>query len=170
METTDTVPSLEQVHEMTADQRRRMTEAFNAAVCAEFRANGGHVGGTFPFSGRPMVLLHHRGARTGIARVTPLACELEPAGSRLIAATFGGLPQHPAWYHNLVAHPRVEIEVGGESEGRIDTEVRTVDAHELRGAAREAAWAALCAARPSMREYETLTTRVIPVFRLVEVA
>jgi deazaflavin-dependent oxidoreductase (nitroreductase family) len=170
METPDTAPSLEQVHEMTADDRRRMTEAFNAAVCAEFRANGGHVGGPYPFSGRPMILLHHRGARTGTTRVAPLGCELEPGGGRLIAATFGGLPQHPAWYHNLVAHPRVDIEVGIGSGGRVGTEIRTVHAHELHGAEREAAWARLCAARPSMREYETLTARVIPVFRLVEVA
>jgi deazaflavin-dependent oxidoreductase (nitroreductase family) len=125
--------------------------------------------GGYPFSGRPMILLHHRGARTGITRVTPLGCELEPDGSRLIAATFGGLPQNPAWYYNLVAHPRVDIEIGVESDGRAGTEIRAVDAHELRGASRESAWAALCAARPSMREYETLTARLIPVFRRVDV-
>lgn len=148
---------------MTPEQRHAMTEAFNAAVVTEFRANDGRVGGAYPFSGRPMLLLHHRGARSGDVRVTPVGYEAEPGGGPLVAATYGGLPRHPAWYHNLVAHPRVEIEIGAGT----GVETRTVDAEELHGATRDAAWAAMCDARPSFREYENLTARLIPIFRLV---
>jgi deazaflavin-dependent oxidoreductase (nitroreductase family) len=161
----DSTPDLQQVHEMTPEQRLRMTQDFNAAVVAEFRANAGRVGGAYPFSGKPMVLLHHRGSRSGVDRVTPLACFPQPDGSRLIAATYGGLPHHPAWYHNLLARPRTTIEVpAGTSVATV-----TVDAEVLGGAERDAAWERMAAAAPSFREYERLTTRIIPVVRLVEV-
>jgi deazaflavin-dependent oxidoreductase (nitroreductase family) len=162
---TEPAPDLQQVHEMTAEQRLRMTRDFNAAIVAEFRANGGRVGGAYPFSGRPMLLLHHRGSRSGIDRVTPLGCFTEPDGSRLVAATYGGLPNHPAWYHNLRARPRTTIEVA--ADGGVATV--TVDAVVLDGAERDAAWERMAARAPSFREYERLTTRTIPVIRLVEI-
>jgi deazaflavin-dependent oxidoreductase (nitroreductase family) len=158
-------PDLQQVHEMTPEQRLRMAQDFNAAVVAEFRANAGRVGGAYPFSGRPMVLLHHRGSRSGVDRVTPLGCFPEPDGSRLVAATYGGLPRHPAWFHNLIARPRTTIEVpAGTSVATV-----TVDAEVLGGAERDAAWERMAACARSFREYERLTTRIIPVVRLVEV-
>jgi deazaflavin-dependent oxidoreductase (nitroreductase family) len=103
--------------------------AFNQAIIDEFRSNGGRVGGCYPFSGRPMVVLHHRGARTGTERVTPLAYEPDGEGSMLIFGTMGGSPTDPAWCHNLRAHPRVDVEVGRQ---RV-----TVDAVELVGAERD---------------------------------
>jgi len=77
--------------------------AFNQAIIDEFRGNGGRVGGSYPFSGRPMVVLHHRGARTGAARVTPLGYEPDGEGSMLIFGTMGGSPTDPAWCHNSVS-------------------------------------------------------------------
>ena len=135
--------------------------AFNQAIIDEFRSNDGRVGGSYPFSGRPMVVLHHRGARTGTERVTPLAYEPDGEGSMLIFGTMGGSPTDPAWCHNLRAHPRVDVEVGRQRVA--------VDAVELVGAEREAAWTIVRDARPSAREYEQVTTRVFPVFRLVPV-
>jgi deazaflavin-dependent oxidoreductase (nitroreductase family) len=105
--------------------------AFNQAIIDEFRSNDGRVGGSYPFSGRPMVVLHHRGARTGTERVTPLAYEPDGEGSMLIFGTMGGSPTDPAWCHNLRAHPRVDVEVGRQRVA--------VEAVELVGAEREAA-------------------------------
>jgi deazaflavin-dependent oxidoreductase (nitroreductase family) len=118
--------------------------AFNQAIIDEFRSNDGRVGGSYPFSGRPMVVLHHRGARTGTERVTPLAYEPDGEGSMLIFGTMGGSPTDPAWCHNLRAHPRVDVEVGRQRVA--------VEAVELVGAEREAAWTIVRAARPSARE------------------
>ena len=71
---------------------------WNAKIIAEFRENGGKVGG--PFEGSPMVLIHHRGARTGTERVTPLMAQVE--GDRTyIFASKAGAPDNPDWYHNL---------------------------------------------------------------------
>jgi deazaflavin-dependent oxidoreductase (nitroreductase family) len=154
----ETTPDLAEYNALPPEQRRRITEQFNAAVIAEFRANGGVVGGSYPFSGRPMVLLHHRGARTGVVRVAPLGCEPEADGSLLVFGTAGGAEADPQWCRNLRAHPAVEIEVGRE--------IRPVHAHELYGAERAEAWARIRSSRPSVLEYEELTTRVIPVFRL----
>ncbi|GAA3865707.1 hypothetical protein GCM10022243_34810 [Saccharothrix violaceirubra] len=83
----------------------------NQAVIEEFRANGGVVGGAY--EGRDLLLLHHQGARTGASHISPL-CYL-PAGEALVVvAANGGRPNHPGWYHNLVARPEVEVEVGAD--------------------------------------------------------
>ena len=129
---------------------------FNQKVIDEFRSSGGKVGGAF--AGAPMIIITHTGAKSGKTHTTPLVYSKD--GERyVIVASKAGAPTNPSWYHNLVAHPRVPLEIG--------TETRIVDAEELHGAACAAAWAVLCAARPSFREYETtMSTRVIPVFRL----
>jgi deazaflavin-dependent oxidoreductase (nitroreductase family) len=85
-------------------------QQMNEAVIAEFRANGGQV------SGRrwPVLLLTTTGARSGRPHVTPLNYTTD--GDRLVViASKGGSPTHPDWYHNLVAHPEVTIEVGAET-------------------------------------------------------
>jgi deazaflavin-dependent oxidoreductase (nitroreductase family) len=85
---------------------------FNQKIIAEFRANGGKVGGQF--EGAPMVLLHHRGAKTGTERVNPLV--YRPVGDDIaIFASKGGAPTNPDWYHNVVAHPETTIEVGPDT-------------------------------------------------------
>ena len=132
---------------------------WNDKVIDEFRSNAGKVGGYF--EGAPMVLIHHRGARTRTERVTPLVY-LPDGDDLVIAATKGGHPHHPHWYHNLRAHPRITVEVG--------TETYTADAIETTGAERDELWRRLVQMRPGFADYETKTTRVFPMFRLRRVA
>ena len=129
---------------------------FNRAIVNEFRANEGRVGG--PLADTPILLLHHIGARSGIERVTPLAYSTQAGGRHVIAASNGGSPTHPGWYHNLKARPRVEIEVG--------TETFRVQAEELHGPGRDALWSELVAASASLRDHQAKTRRQIPIFVL----
>ena len=85
---------------------------FNAKVIEEFHANEGRVGG--PFEGMPLLLLHHTGAKSGQARINPLAYQAD-GGRYVIFASKAGDPSNPDWYHNLKAHPNVKIEVGAET-------------------------------------------------------
>ncbi|MEV6012768.1 nitroreductase family deazaflavin-dependent oxidoreductase [Streptomyces sp. NPDC051976] len=128
---------------------------FNAAIVAEFRANHGKVGGNF--EGAPLLLLHSRGARTGAERVSPMMY-LRDGDRYLVFASKGGAPENPAWYHNLVAHPDVEIEVGDDTIA--------VRAEELKGAERDEKYAKQAELYPGFAEYEAKTTRVIPVVAL----
>jgi deazaflavin-dependent oxidoreductase (nitroreductase family) len=104
------------------------------------------------------MLLHHIGAKSGIERVTPLACTRQDDGRYVIVASSGGSPTHPDWYYNLKAHPTVAVEVG--------TETLIVQAEELEGDARDALWSQLVAAAPSLAEYQAKTARRIPVLML----
>ena len=128
---------------------------WNRKVIAEFRANGGKVGGMF--EGAPLILVHHLGARSGIERIAPMVWF--PAGERmLVVASKGGAPTNPDWYHNLTAHPRVQVEVG--------TETFPVVVEELPRAERDEKWAQITAAAPQFAEYQQKTTRTIPVLAL----
>ena len=125
---------------------------WNRKIIEEFRANEGRVGG--PFEGAPMVLLHHKGAKSGTERVSPLVYRRE--GDRdVIFASKAGAPTNPDWFHNLVAHPETKIEVG--------TDVIPVRARVAEGDEREAIWTAQKQAMPGFAEYEAKTTRQIPV-------
>ncbi|MFG2025703.1 nitroreductase/quinone reductase family protein [Streptomyces sp. NPDC048825] len=128
----------------------------NTRVIEEFRANAGRVGGSL--SGTPMLLLHHIGVRSGIERVTPLACSPRPDGGIAIIASNGGSPTHPTWYHNLKAHPRVTVETG--------TETFFAEAAELDDAARADLWPELVAEAPTAGTYQAKTARRIPVLIL----
>src|ERR1051326_2650279 len=86
----------------------------NQHVIDEFRANGGRVGGNF--EGRTLLLLHHRGAKTGTERVNPLACQRLSDDAVAVFASKGGAPTHPDWFHNVVANPDVTVEIGTRSE------------------------------------------------------
>jgi deazaflavin-dependent oxidoreductase (nitroreductase family) len=124
----------------------------NRSVIEEFRANQGRVGGRF--EGRPMVLLHTTGARTGREHVTPVM--YLPHGDRVVIfATRGGGPKNPAWYHNLVANPAVTIEIGPET--------RPATARVAVSEERDALYAEQVKAFPQFGEYEKRTTRTIPV-------
>lgn len=93
------------------DSPAKATTPFNVQVVEEFRANGGKVGGRFANS--QLLLLHTTGAKSGQPRLTPLAYLAD--GNRLVViASNGGASRHPAWYHNLVANPKVGVEVGTE--------------------------------------------------------
>ena len=131
---------------------------WNRSIIEEFRANGGKVGGYF--EGAPMVLLHHIGARSGTERVNPLVY-LPDGQDMVVAATKGGSPTNPDWYHNLKAHPRILVEVG--------TRTVPVEVIEVTGDERDELWHRLIALRPGMAEYETRTSRVFPMFRLTPV-
>lgn len=133
---------------------------FNEQVIAEFRANEGRVGG--PFEGAPMILVHHVGARTGTERVAPLVYFPEDDGAMLIVASKGGAPTNPDWYHNLLANPKIDVEVG--------TETFPVRATELPVDERAVVWRRIVAERPGFGEYEAKAGgRTIPVFRLERV-
>jgi deazaflavin-dependent oxidoreductase (nitroreductase family) len=131
---------------------------WNRGVIEEFRHNGGRVGGYF--EGAPMVLIHHIGARSGTERINPLVY-LPDGPDMVIAATKSGAPTNPDWYHNLKAHPRILVEVGSRTV--------PVEAIEVTGDERDELWRRLAELRPGMAEYETKTTRVFPMFRLVPV-
>src|SRR6266852_5303098 len=99
---------------------------YNRHVIEEFRANGSKVSG--PFEHTPLLLLTTTGAKSGERRITPM--EYIPDGDRLLVfASKAGAPTHPDWYHNLVAHPEVTVEVG--------TETYTARATVLRGEERD---------------------------------
>jgi deazaflavin-dependent oxidoreductase (nitroreductase family) len=129
---------------------------WNSKIIDEFRANEGRVGG--PFEGAPMILIHHIGARSGTERVVPLVYFPQPDGTMLIIASKGGAPTNPDWYHNLKAHPKIDVEVGTERFG--------VEVHELDEAEREEVWPVLVAERPGFADYQSKIERIIPVLRL----
>jgi deazaflavin-dependent oxidoreductase (nitroreductase family) len=104
-----------------------------------------------------MLLLTTTGAKSGQRRTTPLV--YLPDGDRfIIIASKGGAPAHPAWYHNLVAHPGTTIEVGTESI--------PVTALVVTGEERDKLYARQAELRPAFAEYQTKTTRRIPVVAL----
>jgi deazaflavin-dependent oxidoreductase (nitroreductase family) len=125
-------------------------------VVEQFRANGGRLGGAF--AGTPMVLVHHRGARSGAVRVTPLACHPLGDGRVVVVASNGGSPRHPAWYHNLVANPQVVVEYGAETFPAV--------AAELRGRERAALWPEVVARYPDVGRFQSGTARVLPLLVL----
>lgn len=128
---------------------------FNQAIIDEFRANGGVVGG--PFEGATLLLLHTTGAKSGQPRISPLAY-LTIDGKMLIIGSYAGAPKHPAWVHNLRAHPRARVEVG--------TEVYDVVVRELSDDERAATYPKVAEMAPAFAEYQEKTTRVIPLFEL----
>jgi deazaflavin-dependent oxidoreductase (nitroreductase family) len=125
---------------------------WNQQIIAEFRANGGKVGG--PFEGAPMVLITHTGAKSGIERTTPLMAQVR-GEDLVIFASKAGAPDNPDWYHNLVANPTVTVEHGAES---FTATARVADGDE-----RDALWTAQKEAWPQFQGYEDATTRTIPV-------
>jgi deazaflavin-dependent oxidoreductase (nitroreductase family) len=135
---------------------------FNTMIIQEFRANGGKVVALAqgrPFEGIPMILLHHRGAKTGVERVSPLVYQ-KVGDSYAVFATKGGAPGHPAWYHNLMANPDAQVEVG--------TETLDVTAHELEGNERQEVWERQKTETTVFAAYEEKTKdiRQIPVVLL----
>ena len=128
---------------------------FNRKIIDEFHANGGKVGG--PFAGAPMVLLHHTGAKSGKTYLTPLVFSKD--GDRFVViASKAGAPNNPDWYHNLVAHPDVTLEIG--------TERFKAKAVVTIGEERERLFNAQAKQMKQFDEYRKKTTRKIPVIVL----
>src|SRR4051794_26420961 len=98
---------------------------YNTQIIEEFRTHEGRVGGNF--EGAPMLLLHTTGAKSGADRVHPMMYR-EVDGGWAVFASKAGADTHPAWFHNLVAHPAAGIEIG--------TDYRAVTARVAQGAER----------------------------------
>ena len=126
---------------------------WNAKIIEEFRANEGRVGGMF--EGHPILLLHHTGAKTSTPRVNPLAYQPLDGGRWAVFGSKGGAPTNPDWYHNLIAHPDVAIEVG--------TDTIEVTARVAEGEERNGIWAKQKTLMPAFAGYELKTARQIPV-------
>ncbi|MBL1079356.1 nitroreductase family deazaflavin-dependent oxidoreductase [Nocardia sp. 2] len=127
--------------------------AFNENVIAEFRANGGKVGG--PFEGRDnMVVITTTGARSGRQITNPLV--FLPDGERIVLiASNGGADKHPAWYHNLRANPELVVELG--------TETYLGKAEFIDEPERGRLYDRMVEIMPQFDGYRTGTTRQIPV-------
>src|SRR5215472_13617487 len=132
---------------------------WNAKIIAEFRANGGKLGGGF--EGAPVLLLHTTGAKTGQERVNPMMYRRVGVNYAVFASK-AGAPTNPDWYHNLVANPAVTAEIGTQT---VDLTARVAETAE-----REPIWAAQKADFPGFAEYEQKTSRQIPVVILVPAA
>jgi deazaflavin-dependent oxidoreductase (nitroreductase family) len=117
-----------------------------------YRRTGGRLGGRM--AGAPVCILHHKGAKSGVERETPLLY-MRDGEDVVIVASMGGSPKHPAWYHNLRANPDTEIEVGGEP---IRVSTRTASPQE-----RERLWPELVRMYASYADYQERTERTIPV-------
>ena len=107
---------------------------------------------------RPVIMLTMRGAKTGGIRKVPVM-RVEHEGVYAAVASKGGAPEHPQWYANLQADPRVTLQDGTESWPAV--------AREVTGAEREQWWERCVAAYPPYADYQTKTDRLIPVFVLV---
>lgn len=129
-----------------------MPEDWNSKIISEFRANGGKAGP--PFEGMPLLLLHTTGAKSGNERVNPVAYRVD--GEALVVfASKAGAPTNPDWYHNLLANPKVTVEVG------VDT--RELVARVAEGDERRRLWEAQKTEFPGFADYESKTDRQIPV-------
>jgi deazaflavin-dependent oxidoreductase (nitroreductase family) len=133
---------------------------WNQQIIDEFRANGGRVGGQF--AGANLLILRTIGAKSGEVRESPVAYFPEDDGSMVVVASKAGLPTNPAWYHNLKANPKFDVEVGAQT--------LAVTAEEITGVEYAAKWAEIVAKAPGFGEYQTKTTRVIPLIRLTPAA
>jgi deazaflavin-dependent oxidoreductase (nitroreductase family) len=126
--------------------------ARNEKIMVEFRANRGQVAGR-----TNMIIITHTGAKSGNKRSNPLVC-LQEGGRQYIFASRGGADYHPAWYHNIVANPRVTVEVGAE---KFDA-----DAEVITGPEHDRIYSLQVAANPVFGQYQGRTKRVIPVVAL----
>lgn len=125
---------------------------WNIGIIEEFRGNEGHVAS---FGNQPLLLLHHKGAKTRTERVSPLAYMKVDEGYAVFASK-AGADTNPDWLHNLTAHPSTKVEVG--------TEITEVRARVAEGAEHDEIWSAQKAFNPAFARYEEKTSRSrIPV-------
>ena len=133
---------------------------FNETLIEDLRAHGGQAT-SGPFVGRQVLILTTTGAKSAEPRETPLAYTRD-GDDIVIVASMGGAPRNPAWYHNLLANPRVTVEVGGET---FQADARVTDPDE-----RRRLYDRHAEVFPGFLEYETRTERMIPVIVLKRVA
>lgn len=126
---------------------------------AELYMASGGTDGT-ELKGKPVVLLTTVGARTGKLRKTPLM-RVEHEGEYAVVASLGGAPKNPVWYHNIKAHPHVELQDG--------TVTADYEAREVFGAEKAAWWQRALEVWPDYADYQQKTDRDIPVFVLTPI-
>ncbi|OGA51541.1 MAG: cell entry protein [Betaproteobacteria bacterium RIFCSPLOWO2_12_FULL_63_13] len=134
------------------------TSVQNQQVIDEFRANAGKVGGNY--EGRPLLLITTTGRKTGTKHTTPVMY-LAHGDGHCVFASKGGAPAHPSWYLNLVANPRVLVEVGTE---RFDARATVLGPDE-----RDALYEKQSSLYSQFADYQRKTTRKIPVVLLTRV-
>ena len=131
-------------------------QAFNKGIVDEFRANDGKVGGQF--AGANLLLLTTTGAKSGQPRLAPLAY-FTIDGELIIIGSKAGADTNPDWVHNLRANPQAHVEVGSDAYD--------VTSRELPNAERDGLFDKIVAAAPGVGEYQSKTSRVIPLFELI---
>ncbi len=127
---------------------------FNQQMIEQFRAGGGRMGFGGPMQ---LLLLTTQGARTGKTYTSPLAAFAED-GHVYVIASYGGAPNSPAWFHNLVANPVVKVEYDGETY--------EAEARALPDAERDPLFVRIVESAAQFGEYQEKTTRKIPVVEL----
>jgi len=131
-------------------------DAWTRNMIEDLRANGG-TPSSGPLVGRPLGILTSKGAKTGQDRVAIVTYHRD-GETYVIAASKSGADKHPAWYHNLVAHPEATFEAAGETF--------PVVARETKGDERQQLYDEHARLYPEFAAYPSKTTRVIPVFVL----
>ena len=129
---------------------------FNERNIAEFRRNGGKVGGQF--EGFPLLLLTSTGARSGAQRTNPVAY-FDINNKMYVVGSSAGRDRDPAWVYNIRADPRVSIEIGSYASA-------AATARELPRDERDRIYQIVVQRAPGFGDYERHTDRVIPVFEL----
>ena len=133
---------------------------WNQKTIDEFRANDGRVGGTF--EGAPIVLVHHRGRKSGREFVTPTMYlpDERDDDAIYVFATRGGTPENPDWYYNLIA--------AGDGIIERKTDTYGVSVRELTGDERDRIYDEQARRYPGFAEYakQTAGIRTIPVLEL----
>ena len=121
-----------------------------------YERSNGTEGNTLRETGLPVIIVTHRGNKTGHIRKTPLM-RVQDGAAYVLVASQGGAPKNPVWVHNLRADRNVEI--------RDLTAVRPMRVREVDDdAERDRLWALCVAAFPPYEDYKNRTARRIPIF------
>lgn len=128
---------------------------WNRQTIEAFRAHQGKVGGVW--EGRPLLLLTTTGAKSGQRRTNPMMYMRE-GGRLFVFASKGGAPTNPDWYHNLLAHPEVTVEIGDQTY--------EATAKPVTGEEHDTIYTKWAGMYPQFREYQEKTSRTIPVIDL----
>ena len=142
--------------EVTVSEYKPSPRQWVAEQVELYEGSGGTAGLTLRDTGLPVIIVTHRGRKTGAVRKTPLMRVVDGQNYILVASQ-GGAPKHPLWYHNLKADPNVEI--------RDMRDVFTMRVREVVDPVeRERLWDISVGAFPPYQEYQDKTDRVIPIF------
>lgn len=139
--------------ERTASVVVKIMSAVNVWI---FRLTGGRLGNKF-LRGAPVCLVTVTGRKSGRALTVPLI-HITDGADVVVVASKGGMSQHPLWYHNMIAHPRVEVETPDAK--------RTMIARQATSAEKARLWPMACAIYPDYADYQARTTRDIPLMIL----